>query len=114
MGFGHRRERDDSVFGDEGGEVVPPAAVFHGGLVNDFPIAIHELHVAEFDDGFEVEIGFFQLVPELEVGGGELEGLHVVIADHLGSHHVEAGEDPAAAGAFLIEDAFGADAVAEV
>ncbi len=93
--FRHDGFGDEAVFGNEGGDEVPPSAVFEG-VVEGFPFAVEVIGIAHLDDGFEVEVGAFEFVPELEVRGGELEVVEAAFADYFGAEGVEGGEDPAA------------------
>ena len=90
--------RDDAVFHDEVRDAGELAAVpdrmgeepVHGAVVIG--------KVLRVDDALQEQVRLLQLVVEEDVVLGQDDRAHVVLVDHLGAQHVEAGEQPAAAG----------------
>ena len=60
--------------------------------------------VAGFQDAFEKKVGFFQFVPEHEMGLREFKLVEVQVFQGLQSEGIESGKHPASSGAFLIGD----------
>ena len=70
-----------------------------------FPVV--ERQVLRVDDRLEEEVGFLQLVIEEEIVLRKGESVQIVLLDHLGAEHVQSGEEPAAAGGFLVGASLG-------
>ena len=96
-GLGHH-----TVLLDQIAEHIPLAAVVHRSHQQiGHQTAIGGL-VQRVEDALEEVVGFFQLIPEKEVGLRELKGLEVILLHHLIAQGVEGCKHPAAAALLLI------------
>lgn len=105
--FGHYVFGDKAVFAYDVGHAGESTAVTQ--RVVEQPLYHFVVHrfVAGVDNALQEKIRFLQLVEEERIGLRKLERAEIVAGDGLGTHHVQTGEEPAAAGRFLVGDAFG-------
>ena len=98
-GLGH-----NAVLLDEVAQHIPLAAVVYGGGEQVGHQAATDGLVQRIEDALKEVVGFFQLIPEEEVGLRELKSLEVILLHHLIAQGVEGGEHPAAAALLLVAD----------
>ena len=104
LGLGVSGRGHHAVLLDQIAEHIPLAAVVHRGHQQiGHQTAIGGL-VQRVEDALEEVVGFFQLIPEKEVGLRELKGLEVVLLHHLIAQGVEGRKHPAAAALLLVAD----------
>ena len=102
--FRHHCLRHEAVLGDDRGKHVPLATVAGHRLQQECHGPVIAVAVGGLDDGLEKVVGSLDLVPEHGVVLGELEVLEAGLAHDAHAQKVEAGEQPAAAAAFLVRD----------
>ena len=83
-------------------------------MVEDFPGAVERVGFPLFDYAFQITVSFFQKIPKLQVGGGELEVFQTELLNDSGAQKIERGMQPAKPGRFLVGDAVGRDPMAEM
>ena len=105
--------RNDAVLHDEVRHAGELAAV--PDRVGEEPVdgAVVVRKVLGVDDALQEQVRLLQLVIEEHIVLGQDNRAHVELVDHLGTHHVEAGEQPAAAGGELVGAALGLHHVGE-
>ena len=112
--LGHDGGGNQAVFFDQDLGVTPPSPVPGNPLVEDFPGAVERIGFPQRDYALKITVRFFQKIPKLQVGGGELEVFQAELAHDLGPQKIERGMKPAKPCRFLVGDALGRDPVAEM
>ena len=114
VAFGHHLRGHHAVFAHHVLHTGEGAAVRNGVL--EKPLHRLVVHGAGgiVDHRLQEEIGFLQLVVERVVALRKFEFGELALLDHLGAHHVQAREQPAASRRLLVGDAFGGGFVGEI
>ena len=114
VAFGHHLRGHHAVFAHHVLHTGEGTAVGNG--IFEEPLHRLVVHGATgvVDDRLQEEVGFLQLIVKRVVALRELELGELALLDHMGAHHVQSREEPAATRRLLVGDAFRGGFVREI